>query len=272
MDDIAAMARLIDALRPWLGKVVVVGGWAHRLHRLTPLASPPTYQPVLTLDADVAFTLGERLEGNIAAALKAADFREQLSGDHTPPVSHYTLGEEKGGFYAEFLAPLHGSGVKRDGAEDATVRRAGVTAQKLRHLDVLLIDPIPVQLDNGNGVPLQEPATVRLANPVSFIAQKLLIQHLRPPAKQSQDILYIHDTLDLFGAHLEVLSTMWRERIRKSAGKSAARKVEQLARDHFSEVTNPIRTATRIPQDRTLSPEEVRARCAYGLEVIFGTA
>ena len=183
MDELAAMGRLIDALRPWLGKLVIVGGWAHRLHRLSPLASLPAYQPVLTLDADVAFSLGEPPEGDIAAALKAADFREHLSGDHEPPVSHYTLGEEKQGFYAEFLAPLTGSAVKRNAA-DATVRRAGVTAQKLRHLDLLLLEPIVVRLERRDGMPLEEPANVRLANPVSFVAQKLLIQHLRAPGKQ----------------------------------------------------------------------------------------
>jgi hypothetical protein len=236
MNDLDAMARLIEALRPWLGKVVIVGGWAHRLHRLSALASPPSYQPVLTLDADVAFSIGEALEGNIAASLKAADFHERLSGEHTPPVSHYTLGDEEDGFYAEFLTHLHGSGVRRDGTPDATVRRAGVTAQRLRHLDVLLLEPMLVHLDLHDGLALAHPADVRLPNPVSFIAQKLLIQHLRKPEKRPQDVLYIHDTIDLFGGQLEALAALWREHVRKSVGQ----------------------------------PVEVRARCEYGLKVIFG--
>jgi hypothetical protein len=124
MDDLAAMARLIHALRPWLEKLVIVGGWAHRLHRLSPLATPPRYQPVLTLDADVAFSLDETLEGNIAAALKAADFREQLSGEHTPPVSHYTLGEEKQG-------SMRSSSLRWPGAESgATGRRTPRSAAR----------------------------------------------------------------------------------------------------------------------------------------------
>lgn len=269
MDDLAAVARLVDALRPWLGKLVVVGGWAHRLHRLSELASPPPYQPVRTLDADLAFSPGEKLEGDIAAALKAHGFREHLSGEHTPPVSHFTLGDESRGFYAEFLTPLTGSGIRRDGTEDATVRRAGVTAQKLRHLDVLLLAPIVVRLSKDDGFPLQGSADVRLANPVSFIAQKLLIQQTRAPAKRPQDVLYIHDTIDLFGARLGDLSVMWRERIRRSLGRRAAADVERLARETFGGVTDVIRSAARIPQDRDLAPGEVRARCAYGLEMIF---
>lgn len=54
MDEHAAFGRLVDALRPWLDQVVIVGGWAHRLHRHTQLAVAPAYEPVQTLDADVA--------------------------------------------------------------------------------------------------------------------------------------------------------------------------------------------------------------------------
>ena len=53
MDDFAAFARLLDALRPWLGHLVVVGGWAHRFH---PLAHVPAHAPVRTKDADIAFS------------------------------------------------------------------------------------------------------------------------------------------------------------------------------------------------------------------------
>ena len=36
-------ARLIEALHPWLDQVVVIGGWAHRLYRLHPLAQRLDY-------------------------------------------------------------------------------------------------------------------------------------------------------------------------------------------------------------------------------------
>jgi hypothetical protein len=44
MNDLPAMARLLEALRPWLPYLVVVGGWAHRLHRYHPLADPPSFE------------------------------------------------------------------------------------------------------------------------------------------------------------------------------------------------------------------------------------
>ena len=38
--DVEYFARLVDALEPWLDQVVIIGGWAHRLYRLHPLAQP----------------------------------------------------------------------------------------------------------------------------------------------------------------------------------------------------------------------------------------
>ncbi len=116
MEDLEAFGRLISALRPWLAQVVVVGGWAHRLHRFHPLANPAAHLPLRTRDADVAFPLDAELTGDIQAALRRAGFVQELFGDLVPPATHYRLGEEDAGFYAEFLTPLHGSGLKRRGA------------------------------------------------------------------------------------------------------------------------------------------------------------
>jgi hypothetical protein len=271
MDDLADIARLIDALRPWLSHLVIVGGWAHRLHRYHPLANPPTYQPIRTRDADLAFSLKAPPAGDIGAALKGAGFQAELLGENTPPITQYRLGADDQGFYAEFLVPLHGSSMKRNGEPVAkTVAEAGVTAQKLRYLDLLLVYPLHVGLDVSVGVPLATPAEVRLPNPVSFIAQKLLIQKRRTPDKQAQDALYIHDTLDLFGRELEQLKEMWLERVRPTLPLKTAREVERLQREQFSTITNVIRNAVRIPQDRTLGPERMQVACAYGLEEIFG--
>lgn len=273
MDDLADISRLIDALRPWLSHLVIVGGWAHRLHRFHALSNPPPYQPLRTRDADLAFSLKAPLEGDIGAALKAADFKEDLSGEHTPPVTHYHLGDDDHGFYAEFLVPLQGGTTKRNGEPaPRTVAKAGVTAQKLRYLDLLLTDPWQVRLDTSVGVPLTPPAEVMLTNPVSFIAQKLLIQTRRPPEKQSQDALYIHDTLELFGRRLGELKTIWLENVRPNLPPRTARDVERLYREQYGSVTDVIRNAVRIPQGRRLPPERMQGLCAYGLEEIFGTS
>ena len=269
MDDFSAFARLIAAVQPWLGQLVIVGGWAHRLYWHHPLAGPLSYAPLRTRDADMAFSLSERLAGDIGAALRAADFTETLSSDHTPPVSQFALGGEDQGFYAEFLAPLHGSGVTRKGTADATIARAGVTAQKLRHLDLLLTRPWSVRLTPVQHPSFTRPLDVRIANPASFIVQKLLIQKERPPRKQAQDALYIHDTLELFSAHLDELNALWNRSVHPMLPKPTANRVLRLAEQQFATVSDTIRAAARLPADRTLSPERFRAVCSLGLEELL---
>lgn len=203
MDDFGAFARLLDALRPWLGHVVIIGGWAHRLHRFHPLSHPR-------------------------------------------------------------------SGLKRNGQPDVTAAKAGITAQKLRHLELLLVSPWRVRLANEIGVPVQSPVDVMLANPVSFIAQKILIEKHRTSQKKAQDALYIHDTLELFGGDLTRLRTLWQQEVRPTLPDKTARTVENLQREQFGTLTDVIRNAARIPQDRVLPPERIQAACAYGLEEVFG--
>ena len=269
MNDAPAFARLVEALRPWLPKLVIVGGWAHRLHRLSPDARTLPYRPVATRDADLAFAAAERFQGRIADALKAAGFQQELLGDHTPPAMHFTLGSEERGFYAEFLAPLTGSGTRRGGERDATVAKAGVVAQKLRYVDLLLISPIVLTLSPSGEIPVEAPAEILVANPAGFIAQKLLIRPMRTADKRAQDILYIHDTLELFSHVLPRLGATWRDIMRRDLPRKTAERVEETALTLFRAVTDDVRSAARIPQDRVLDPERVRAVCAYGLEILF---
>ncbi len=85
MEDFEAFARLITALRPWLTQLVVVGGWAHRLHRFHPRANSPGHLPLRTRDTDLAFSPDAALAGNVRSALTNAGFTEQLFGDaHRP--------------------------------------------------------------------------------------------------------------------------------------------------------------------------------------------
>lgn len=52
--DFESFRQLIDALRPWLEQIVIVGGWAHCLYREHPLAQERDYPPLATLDTDIA--------------------------------------------------------------------------------------------------------------------------------------------------------------------------------------------------------------------------
>ena len=100
MEDFDAFARLVTALGPWLGQLVVVGGWGHRLQRFHRLATPPGYLPLRTRDTDLAFSTNAALAGDMRSALRDAGFTEDLFGHDAPPATHYRLGKEDGAFYA----------------------------------------------------------------------------------------------------------------------------------------------------------------------------
>jgi hypothetical protein len=128
--------RLVAALEPWLDQVVIVGGWAHRLYRLHPDAQTLDYPPLATLDADVALsptlTAGEQ---NIHARLLAFDFKDEFFGEAHPPATHYHLGGETSGFYAEFLTPLVGSEYDRKHRRKAIVEIAGASTRNCATLN-----------------------------------------------------------------------------------------------------------------------------------------
>jgi|KBSSwiStaDraftv2_1062776.scaffolds.fasta_scaffold101944_2 hypothetical protein len=270
MEDLANFARLVEAIRPWLPHLVIVGGWAHRLHRFHPLATSQEYRPLRTRDVDLAFSLNAPLEGDLRNALKQAGFEEELSGEHTPPVTHYYLGGEDAGFYAEFLTVKQGSSVKRDGKTDLTVSKAGITAQKLRHLELLLATPWKVKVGPEHKVPIERAVDLVIPNPVSFIVQKLLIHKHRDAGKRAQDVLYIHDTLELFGASLDQLRTVWEGEVRSKMLPKTAERALATASELFESVSDTIRNAARIPPDRNLQPDNLRAAIHYGLNEVLG--
>lgn len=270
MNDLEAFAKLAQALVPWRSRLVFIGGWAHRLHRFDSRANKPEYQPVFTRDTDLAFANKAPIEGDMKKALIEHGFKEELAGEHTPPVAHYTLGKESGGFYAEFLTPLIGSGIKRGGAPDATMAMAGISAQKVRYLDILLVDPWVITLGPQNGVPLPSAMDVQVANPLCFMVQKFLIQKYRPVAKQAQDLLYVYDTIELFGALLPEFNTAWEAVVKPELGE-LSEVVLEASKTTFSNVNDVIRRAALIPQDRKLSPDQVQLTCQFAFEQILGT-
>ena len=257
MNDLAEFGKLAAALKPWTHQLVFVGGWAHRLYRQHPLADPPAYMPLATRDADVAFADSAQLTGSIERALIQAGFTEELMGEHRPPVSHYTLGEEDAGFYAEFLTPLRGRATRRDGGANATVETAGITAQKLRHLELLFHSPWSVTVPAEPNIDTDKPIEIRIPNPVTFITQKVLIRNVRRLDKRAQDVLYIHDTLELFGAQLPVLADLWANDVSLALSNTLRSDVVGGVGHRFSEVTKflviyALRFSVRNPTLRRL--------------------
>ena len=264
-----SFACLIDSLSPWLDQVVIIGGWAHRLYRFHPSAQALGYPPLTTLDTDVALPARLQVKGqDIHERLVANGFREEFLGEDQPPATHYHLGEESAGFYAEFLTPLVGSAYARTGRTNTTAQVGGVSTQKLRHIELLLEAPWQVTLGGANG--FSSEANVRIANPVAFVVQKLLIHQKRTALERAKDILYIHDTLQLFGARLTELRTEWLTSVKPQLHAKSAANAVRMSSTLFGTIGDSIRAAALMAAGRTLSPEAIREACEFGLARILG--
>jgi hypothetical protein len=211
--ELEAFSKFIGAMEPWLGEVVLIGGWAHRLYRLHPLARKLEYLPLTTLDGDVAVPpkLKTR-ESTVRQRLLDAGFKEDFVGEDRPPATHYHYGKG-GGFYAEFLAPLEGSEYDRSGKRKATTEVGGISSQLLRYIEILMISPSDVELGKENGYPFLPKRKVQIANPASFLAQKILIHGERKPRDRAKDLLYIHDTIEVFSESLEELQKIFGQEV-----------------------------------------------------------
>lgn len=274
--DDADFFRLVDALATVLDRLVFIGGWAHRLYALHPSAFTPDFPPLLTRDADIIPP--DEGDGvlNLDRLLKARGFSQELRGDDTPPISRYALGDASRGFYAEFLAPLEGSGRRRDGRADDTTMRAGVTVQKLRHLDLLLVDPWTVEVSHpSNGGTEAASHTVRVPNPATYLIQKLLVAHKR--RNPGKEVLYVHDTILMFGA--DVLSELrpFAEAVMRERRLSKKHLLHlEKNRSHlFARVSDAVRDAADIARAAgrlDVTPERLRDVALTGLDALLGPA
>jgi len=80
--------------------------------------------------------------------------------------------------------------------------------------------------------------------------------------------LYIHDTIELLGASLDVLGEEW-QLVRRGLSLSLIRTVETAADRMFSKVTDDIRGAVQAAAGRALTPQGVQEFCRAGLKIVF---
>lgn len=273
--DQEEFVRIVKALAPYLDQLVFVGAWCHRLLQFHPLATPPAFEPLMTEDADVATP--DRLPSrslSLDEALAAGGFKVRLSGDGRLPITKYYPEGDENSLYIEFVAQLQGSGHTRSGEPNDILGVSGVTAQKLRHVDLLLFEPWKLEISEQRGFDVGAGAiNVRVANPVSYLVQKVLTLRKRKPAKQSKDALYIHDTLTMFGSSFPVL--------REQAGRVLDRLAPKTRRELHERrvalfedkalVVGAERIAAATGRANPPSAGTIAAVCTVGLEQMFAT-
>ena len=120
----------------------------------------------------------------VCRRLAAQGFTEEFLGDDHPPATHYHLSGEEGGFCAEFVTPLTGSDYDRKENRTATTGIGGIVSQRLRYIEILLCQPWTVDFEIGSRT-----VKIQIPNPVSFLAQKLLIHGKRSREDRAKDIL-----------------------------------------------------------------------------------
>ncbi|HYO77047.1 MAG TPA: hypothetical protein VE010_11335, partial [Thermoanaerobaculia bacterium] len=109
---------------------------------------------------------------------------------------------------------------------------------------------------------------VNVANPVSYIAQKLIVMPTRSAKDRAKDLLYIHDTVELYGARLHELHRLWTEIIRPHIGTDTHVVTSQL-RKYFNGTNDDVRRAALVAGGRNLKPETLRLRCEMALDQVF---
>src|SRR3990172_5360204 len=247
----AFLAHVLWTFRSYLNTLVLVGGFAVRLYEIHPRAAPAGVRVLRTFDADLATPSGGiPVAGESLATLaEAAGFQPDFRGDHIPPVMKLVPREAIGRpigvdqYTVEFLTPMTGPPLSRSGRAVTTSHiQAGVTAQRLRYLDLLLESPWRVSLAGLSGIPdATTPIEVRLPHPGFFIVQKILIsEELNRQDKRPKDIAYVYQVVSLFRRELIPLA----EDIRDQMGAIPAwrkwlQRFSRLAGSLFSGPTAP---------------------------------
>ena len=200
----ATLVPVIQALEQILEDVLVVGGWAHRLHRAHPLAGAFDEAPVQTTDCDIAFGLKAPAPQGLDLLLRFG--REGFDFEHTG-----TEFQESGlfrsradpTFTVQLLVPRRGSGTTRAGEAIRTRHLGGVPVEVLRGLDLLEIEPWRASW----AVSSHKRLDLSICHPVPFVLGKLLLTCMPNRAIQhrAKDLIYVLDTIRLFADHEDAL-------------------------------------------------------------------
>jgi len=209
----AFFRRVIPAIAPYLGDLVIAGGCANALYRSHPVARPTHIPQPGTKDLDLACKAGPLPSVNrppLIDLLRAAGLNAKLFGESHPPVMKFTVAGAESGPEVEMLCPLLGAPRRRGQAEALaiTLQDGGVTAQPLRYLDLLLFEPWTIDVagvpgfDDLAGLP-----PLRIPHPMTYVMQKVLARDEwgRAPQKIEKDCYYIYEVSVVFRDAIDTL-------------------------------------------------------------------
>ena len=80
---------------------------------------------------------------------------------------------------------------------------------------------------------------------------------------RAKDILYMHDTFEVFSGNLPLLAESWRTSVSAELHANAKQIIQEVPTSFFGDLTDRIRQAARIDQARSLTAEEIMEFCQY---------
>jgi Nucleotidyltransferase len=169
----------------------------------------------------------------------------------------------------EFLTPVVGSEYDRSGKRKATREVSGVSSQQLRYIEILMVSPWEIASGKGNGYPFAPTKKILIANPCTFLAQKILIHRERSYKDRAKDLLYMHDTIDVFSEHLGELRRIYSKEVRPQFHARRAMELTAAGDGLFGKVNDTIREAALMAAGRKLSAEALAETSRAGLKEIF---
>ncbi len=198
--------KIVQALQPYLDRVVFIGGCTNALYRHHPVATQAAMRPLTTFDLDLATpcNLPVLASTSLHAALSSAGMQPVPNGQRT---NKYRTSPE-GISTLEVLCPLTGVSKRiRDQSPALVDVQPDFTAEALDYLDMLLLYPCTLDLKDVPPLAVAESLSINVPNPVGYVMQKVLIRSRRGvSAKRAKDSYYIYETAVLFRNALPMLT------------------------------------------------------------------
>lgn len=136
--DLTPLIEVLEAIKPYLSDVVLVGGWVPIVYEHCTSSFPS--KMVRTADVDFACLPPLKVkEEPMDQLLKTAGFQCELYGNAKDPLCRYVNDRQ---LEIEFLTPLKG-----DGSVAVMELQKGLTAEALRYLDILLAHTREVEVE-----------------------------------------------------------------------------------------------------------------------------
>jgi hypothetical protein len=283
--DRKMLVRALRAVEPALRDIVLVGGWAQRLHAHHPLAAADA-RALHTVDADLFVPKPSSNNAIRNESLRNAGFEIRPSGDESPPTTRYALSHEGHKLDLDFLAHRAGASRDRRDRSCATIHVGEAVAQRLPFMEVMSHETWTCVLDEERGYPTGASSLiVQVVGPATYVAHKLMVledrqdpqswrrTRSRAPhggdddyrTKQERDVRYLYESIRRFAPALSQLRECWMRRTTSPGERRRLNNGRRLLQKFV-----PGAAAARDLDGRTADPQRLRDVLDLGLAEIFG--